>query len=238
MAFSPVNLNLKMDFTSGGTVWQGFGGSAAMLITDGANTALAATVAQFHNADNQTYTGGYGLMTGGVAQVLNLSGNLDRQRGAWGDGQPATGLQAAVEMLFNGTTFDRQYGSAAGGAWVTVKNGSSGNDYSLNKPAIPNVGAGFGATGTYANYVYLGVILASPTRNEVEVINTSGSQIVLVFDDGSAAAGAAATNASVFALGAGSGVGSQGGAWQSAIFKGRIQIYALSSTAQIMARVA
>ncbi len=523
MAFSPVNLNLKMDFTNGGTVWQGFGGSAAMIITDGASPTLAATVAQFHNTDNQILPTSYGLMSGGVPQLVNQSGNLDRQRetsvdgvaavgiasgtqqlaspitgvtstqaitlnanaqtvtvsgltfsargqvlalaigsvitidtganaenvvltavgsnaisgvftknhssgvavvsfaynqardatiadgtagtgiaangtfllnanGGWEaersasgelDGASGTGTAVAAEYefngggphgnfdrsrtvqgkypqtlalasspatgqatatlsasspatlkagmsvqltggtvetlavqsisgtsitftttinnashtglyfesfasygpglagfsplgmgieeeavydpvsnlfylersatgdgmaaqnigvkalgVYNGATVDRLYGSAAGGAWVTVKNGSSGNDYSVNKPAIPNVGAGFGATGTYANYVNLGAIPASVTRNEVEVINTAGAQIVLVLDDGTAALGSAPANASVFALAAGNGVGSQGGAWQSAIFKGRIQIYALSLTAQVLARVA
>ena len=167
-----------------------------------------------------------------------VSGLFYLERAATQDGVSGQNVVLMAPGVFNGATVDRLYGSAAGGAWVTVKNGSSGNDFSLNKPAIPNVGAGFGATGTYANYVYLGALPASSTRNEVEVINTSGAQVVLVLDDGLAATGTAPSNASVFALSAGSGVGSQGGAWQSAIFKGRVQFYALSATAQVLARVA
>ena len=57
--------------------------------------------------------------------------------------------------------------------------------------------------------------------------------IAVVRDDGTAAAAAAPTNASVFALAGGSIAGAQGGSWNSQTFKGRIQIYAPASTAQV-----
>ncbi len=67
-----------------------------------------ATIAQFHNADNQNPGGtAYGLLTGGVAQLLNAVGNLDRQRSAYADGMPTTGIEGAGEMLWNGAAFDR-----------------------------------------------------------------------------------------------------------------------------------
>ena len=107
----------------------------------------------------------------------------------------------------------------------------------FNKPALPVVGTNFGGTGPYANYFYLGSV-PNILGKEVEVVNTSGAQIVLILDDGMAATGPAPQNASVFSLAGGSGVGSQGTIWNSLVFKGRIQIYAPASTAQVMVRIA
>ena len=62
-------------------------------LSDGVTPANKATVAQFHNADNQSPGGtAYGLLTGGVAQTLNAAGNLDRQRSAGSDQVPMRGI--------------------------------------------------------------------------------------------------------------------------------------------------
>lgn len=111
--------------------------------------------------------------------------------------------------------------------------GSTGTDYSGNKPAIPAVGANFGSSGTYANYVLIATVPANSSRFAIEVENTSGVQIAVVRDDGTAASGAAPANASVFALTGGSAIGAQGGSWTSQTFRGRVQVYAPSSTAQV-----
>ncbi len=56
-----------------------------------------ANVFQFHNADNVALGGtAYGLNTGGVAQLLNAAGNLDRQREAGVDGVPAQGVASGA----------------------------------------------------------------------------------------------------------------------------------------------
>ncbi|WP_447361696.1 hypothetical protein ACSC95_19130 [Burkholderia vietnamiensis] len=115
--------------------------------------------------------------------------------------------------------------------------GSTGTDYSANKPTIPNVGAAFGASGPYANYVLVATVPALATRNNVDIENISGAQIAVVRDDGTAASGAAPANASVFALGGGASAGSQGGAWSSQTFKGRLQIYAPSAAAVVSVMV-
>ncbi|HDR9132617.1 TPA: hypothetical protein QDA91_003754 [Burkholderia vietnamiensis] len=114
---------------------------------------------------------------------------------------------------------------------TVVQSGSSGTDYSSNKPTIPNVGAAFGASGPYANYVLVATVPASPTRNNIEVDNLSGGQIVVIRDDGTAATGSAPSNATVKSYAPGSTAGAQGGSWSSQTFKGRIQVYAPSSTA-------
>lgn len=78
-------------------------------IGDGVTPATKATVAQFHNADNQVIGTGNGLLTGGVAQLLNAAGNLDRQRGAGSDQTPMRGVSTgaatfAQEILATSTT--------------------------------------------------------------------------------------------------------------------------------------
>ena len=115
--------------------------------------------------------------------------------------------------------------------------GTTGLDYSANKPTLPNIGANFAASGTYASYVLIATVPASPSRNNVDIENISGAQIAVVRDDGTAASGAAPNNASVFALGGGSAAGAQGGSWSSQTFKGRLQIYAPSSTAIVSVMV-
>ena len=78
-------------------------------IEDGITTNLA-TVAQFHNADNQQPGGtAFGILTGGVAQLLNILGNLDRQRETGIDGIPAVGVssgsaQFAMQFLTTDST--------------------------------------------------------------------------------------------------------------------------------------
>lgn len=108
---------------------------------------------------------------------------------------------------------------------------STGLDFSANQPTLPAVGAVFSTTGPYANYVLIATVPASPTRANVDVENISGGQIVVVRDDGTAVSGAAPNNASLFVLGGGTAAGAQGGSWSSTTFKGRLQIYAPSSSA-------
>jgi hypothetical protein len=114
--------------------------------------------------------------------------------------------------------------------------GSMGRDYSANQPAPPNVGVSFGASGPYANYVLIATAPANVSRFSIDVENTSGSQIVIVLDDGTASTGSVPNNASVFALAGGGSVGSQGGSWVSEVERGRVQVYAPSASAQVAIR--
>ena len=103
--------------------------------------------------------------------------------------------------------------------------GGTGRDYSAGAPAIPNIGAAFGS-GVYAGYVVVATRAANPARANIDVENATGAAIVVVRDDGTAANGAAPANASIFPLAGGPTPGSQGGAWSTTTFKGRLQIYA------------
>lgn len=107
----------------------------------------------------------------------------------------------------------------------TTPHGTTGVDFSANAPSLPNVGANFGASGPYANYVLVKTIPANPFRVSVEVANLTGSSIAVIRDDGTAGSGAAPTHASIFALAGGAGPGQQGGGWTSSTFKGRLQLF-------------
>ncbi|WP_294538114.1 hypothetical protein [uncultured Rhodoblastus sp.] len=82
------------------------GGAGRSVVAD-PTTGLGANVAAFHNADNQALGTVYGILTGGVDQLVNSAGNLDRKRGVSGDAMAITGLAAEVPMIFNGSSYDR-----------------------------------------------------------------------------------------------------------------------------------
>jgi hypothetical protein len=87
-------------------------GQASRTLLSDPITGSGATVTAFHNSDNQSFSGSIsGVMTGGVDQLLNGAGNLDRKRGVSGDAMPVTGLAAEVLLLWNGATYDRQRGN-------------------------------------------------------------------------------------------------------------------------------
>jgi hypothetical protein len=69
------------------------------VVTD-PSTGYQSAVLAFHNTDNQALSGTtYGLNTGGVAQLVNSVGNLDRQRETGFDGVPAAGVAAGAQQL-------------------------------------------------------------------------------------------------------------------------------------------
>lgn len=117
-----------------------------------------------------------------------------------------------------------------GDSVYSTQTGSTGKDYSVNKPAVPMIGVDFVSSGPYANYKLVTTI-QSASRNTISVQNTSGQQIVLVIDDGTAAINTMPANASLVALNGGTTIGSRGDSWDSNTFKGRIQIYAPSTSA-------
>ncbi len=69
------------------------------VVTD-PSTGYQSAVLAFHNTDNQALSGTtYGLNTGGVAQLVNSVGNLDRQRETGFDGVSAAGVAAGAQQL-------------------------------------------------------------------------------------------------------------------------------------------
>jgi len=68
-------------------------------MSDGVFPWRKATIAQFHNTDNQalpTTPASYGLLTGGTAQLINPLGNLDRQRETGLDQASPLGISAGA----------------------------------------------------------------------------------------------------------------------------------------------
>jgi hypothetical protein len=157
---------------------------------------------------------------------------------AWG-GTGSSSVVAALKAVWSALTgtlkTQLQAGTNAIGS-VSVSNGSVGADASsaANRASLPDaVGATvgtstYGGTGPFAAYILVASVAASTTRANIDIENLSGAQIVVVRDDGTAAAGNAPINASWFILAGGSGAPSQGGAWSSTTFRGRIQIWAAS----------
>lgn len=93
-----------------------------------ASSNQRALVQAFHNADNQTIGGtSYGLLTGGVAQLINVMGNLDRQRGTGVDNTPATGISTGIQtaaMFFK--TFSNSVTAISTGSNTVFARNTSG----------------------------------------------------------------------------------------------------------------
>lgn len=101
-------------------------GTATRVVLVDPTTGNGSLVQAFHNADNQVVGNtSYGLLTGGVDQLINAAGNLDRKRAVAGDAMAVTGLAAEVLMVWNGASYDRATGSAARGQDVAIKPSAS-----------------------------------------------------------------------------------------------------------------
>ena len=152
----------------------------------------------------------------------------------------AAGIHSVVLMFVNGSGNATPVSPAnSGAAPLYVRSaGSTGLDYSANKPTPPNVGANFAASGPYASYVLVDTLPATPTRAAWHFQNASGLECVLAFDDGTAASGAAPVNASMEPIDPSPrGAAFQGGGEGDSDFKGRIQVYcsgALTGNAYVM----
>lgn len=108
-------------------------------LKDGVTTNIA-TVAVFHNADNQNPSGlGFGLLTGGVAQLVNVSGNLDRQRETGTDNIPAVGIASGTQQLASPFSTTITASVAAGTQTVTpaaISGSSRGAPWSIQAGSI------------------------------------------------------------------------------------------------------
>ena len=91
-----ITVDLNGNYEGGGTQ----SAPSYVRIADNAVVGNVATVAQFHNTDNQALPStAYGLLGGGVAQLLNQAGNLDRQRETSIDGIAAVGIATGAAQF-------------------------------------------------------------------------------------------------------------------------------------------
>ena len=163
---------------------------SSVALSDGVVPAQKATVAIFHSADNQSPGGtAYGLLTGGVAQLLNPNGAIDRQRETGFDNISASGVatgtqQLAGPLLTTNTTSGAIVGSAVaqsvtlaatvfqnrgvtgafvGGTTIWVDSGTAASEYvylnSVN--TVTNV-----VNGTFRNNHAAGVSAAAFSFNQ------------------------------------------------------------------------
>lgn len=95
--------------------------------------------------------------------------------------------------------------------------GSTGQDFSANKPAAPG-------TAPFNNLL---ATVPPTARAFIEVQNQSNDVIQLVLDDG------AGNNITYIYLNGGGAVGSAGGDWTSFTFNGRLRVYSGNAASQV-----
>ena len=92
-------------------------------LVDATTPTQGATVTAFHNLDNHTIPGsGNGLLTGGVAQLINAGGALDRARETGFDGVPAVGIATGTQQTHQpyATTTTQSVSASASAQAVTL----------------------------------------------------------------------------------------------------------------------
>ena len=162
-------------------------GSASRVVLVDPVSGNGSLVQAFHNADNQVVGAtSYGLLTGGVDQLINASGNLDRKRAVTGDGMSLVGLAAEAPMLWNGTTFDRAVnasGTSAKAQRVVV---------ATDQPALPVYRPGSSYTDRSGTLTAGGtaqvLAAANPARRGYRVANLSSADLWINDKGGAASA--------------------------------------------------
>jgi hypothetical protein len=94
--------------------------ASSVTVKDGVLSNLA-TVAAFHNADNQRPGAtAFGILTGGVAQLLNAQGGLDRQQETGKDNITNLGVSTGTQQLKSPVATTVTAGGGAGSTAVTL----------------------------------------------------------------------------------------------------------------------
>lgn len=90
-------------------------------LADGVNGTVRASVSQFHNVDDQLLPNtAQGLLTGGVAQLINTSGGVDRQRSTGSDNISATGIATGTAQLRSRIVTSSASAATVGGTTLTL----------------------------------------------------------------------------------------------------------------------
>ena len=151
-------------------------GNASRVVLVDPVTGNGSLVQAFHNADNQAVGNtSYGLLTGGVDQLINAAGNLDRKRAVSGDSMAITGLAAEVPMLWNGASFDR----APNGAGTAAK--AQRIVVASDQTALPTIRPGTAYTDRSGTITTGGtaqtLAAANPNRRGFRLMNLSSSDL-------------------------------------------------------------
>jgi hypothetical protein len=151
------------------SVWVGDTAHNNAQLSDGVFTWRKATITALHNQDNQalpTSPASYGLLTGGVAQLINPLGNLDRQREAGQDQVSPLGVSLGA------TAFAQAFATTVPTTGTLTTGGASGTITPASMTGV-QVGAILTVdTGANAETV---VVTALPSGTTATVVPTNGS---------------------------------------------------------------
>jgi hypothetical protein len=153
-------------------------------VCDGVTNTTKATVAQFHNADNQAIGSGNGLCVGGITQVINsATGNLDRARAAGFDNVPATGIPA--DLTFTAMAFQCKSTTAvgsAGSATVTLSGATNLQGTNHGVPWLIQVGSElwYDYGGANQEKILVTAVNAATPSITATFANTHSANVVVV----------------------------------------------------------
>lgn len=100
-------------------------------LADPTTAAAVLNVTQFHNTDNQALGTFYGLAAGGIGQVLNVVGNLDRARGMQGDQLIGSGIPVDLSLTCQAVT-----------PTVATSSPTAGTNKVINVPSTASIKVG------------------------------------------------------------------------------------------------
>ncbi len=150
------------------------GAPGVVRLEDGTSTNLA-TVAAFHNADDQALAGtAYGMLTGGVAQLLNAIGNLDRQRETGQDNIPHVGVATGTQQLVSPFT-------VTGQTSIAVNQGTLASPIAVTVSALSGTNRGAPWALKVGSVVTIDSTGTNPEPAVVVAVNASTPSISLVF---------------------------------------------------------
>jgi hypothetical protein len=165
-AATPPVSNVQLQINS---VWTGDTARNTAQMSDGVFPWRKATITALHNSDNQalpTSPASYGLLTGGVAQLINPLGNLDRQREAGQDQISPLGVSLGA------TAFAQAFATTVPTTGTLTTGGASGTITPASMTGI-QVGAILTVdTGANAETV---VVTTLPSGTTATVVPTNGS---------------------------------------------------------------
>lgn len=151
------------------SIWVGDTSRNNQQISDGVYPWRKATITALHNSDNQalpTNPPSFGILTGGVAQLVNPLGNLDRQREAGQDQISPLGVSLGA------TAFAQAFATTVPTTGTLTTGGSSGTITPASMTGI-QVGAILTIdTGANAETV---VVTALPSGTTATVVPVNGS---------------------------------------------------------------
>jgi hypothetical protein len=158
-----ITVDLNGNYEGGGTS----SSPSYIRIVDGLTSSNVATVAQFHNTDNQALAStSYGLLAGGVTQIINGLGNLDRQRETGLDQVSNTGVVMGSQM------FAQAFSTTVPTTGTLTSGAASGT---ITPASMTGIAIGAVLTVDTGGSAESVVVTALPSASTATVVPTNGS---------------------------------------------------------------